>query len=347
MKQDTDAVTATIKHLASGFLDLSRKKMHVGIFPHARADGDALGSALALSDALEQLGSETTVFVDEEVVPSLQFLPQTDSVLLFTEDMSDRQLDLAIAVDLNTPDRLENRESLFSSAAQYAIVDHHVSNREDKQNELIYTKASSTSELVFRLISELEELSSRELFNDNIATLLIAGLMTDTGRFSYNNTTPRALRQAAWLIEKFTVNLATLTHELFERTTVTQLQIRGDVFASTKVAANGRILYASVPRDMLDKRNATDDDLDYLSSDMREADGVDVSILLRESANRSEIHGSVRSNSCLDAAAFSQLFGGGGHVRAAGFVIEDMTLEQAEAEVLAQAESMLDQCKIN
>ena len=76
----------------------------------------------------------------------------------------------------------------------------------------------------------------------------------------------------------------------------------------------------------------------------READGVDVSILLRESPDRSEIHGSVRSNSCLNAAEFAQVFGGGGHVRASGFTIAGMSLAEAEAEVVAQAEKMLEQC---
>lgn len=347
LNQEKDAVAATIRHLASRFFDLSQRQANIGLFPHARADADALGAALSLAGALEQLGAATTVFADEEVVSSLQFLPETDSVVLYSEDMLDQQLDLAIAVDLNSPDRLEKREQLFSIATEYAIVDHHVRDQDNKKNELIDTKSSSTCELIFRLISELEELTAQKIFNDDIATLLIAGLMTDTGRFSYNNTTPRGLRQAAWLIEEFTVDLATLTHELFERTTVTQLQIRGDVFASMKLAANGRILYASVSREMLDKRGASDDQLDYLSSDMREADGVDVSILLRETSDRTEIHGSVRSNSCLDAAAFSQLFGGGGHVRAAGFTLEAISLEEAEAKVLAEAEKMLDQCKLN
>ncbi|NLC25715.1 MAG: hypothetical protein GX777_03715 [Fastidiosipila sp.] len=347
MKQEKDVVAATIKRLASRFFDLSQQKAGIGIFPHARADADALGAALSLAVVFEQLGAITKVFVDEKVVPTLQFLPQTERVFLYTGETDDQQLDLVVAVDLNSPDRLENREQLFSAAPEYVIIDHHVREQDNKENELVYTKASSTCELIFRLISELEQLSGRKIFNDDIATLLLAGLMTDTGRFSYANTTPRSLRQAAWLIENFSVDLPNLTHELFERTTVTQLQIRGDVLSKMKVAAGGRILYASVSREMMDKRKATDDHLDYLSSDMREADGVDVSVLLRESSDRKEIQGSVRSNSCLDAAAFSKKFGGGGHVRAAGFTLEGINLEQAESKVLAEAEKMLNQCDSN
>ncbi len=344
LNQDKDTVATSISHLAGYFFDQSRKESYIGIFPHARADADALGAALSLAIALQGLGAEVEVVADEKAAPSLEFLPRVETIVLYSDEVADRQFDLAIAVDLNTPDRLENREQLFLQASQHAIVDHHVRDEEDKDNELIYTGSSSTCELIFRLISALEALSSKKVFNDDIAVLLISGMMTDTGRFSYSNTTPRALRQVAWLLEEFKVDLAFLTHELFERTTVTQLQIRGDVLASMKLAAGGRILYASVPREMMNKRKATDDHLDYLSSDMREADGVDVSILLRESPDCTEIHGSVRSNSCLDAAEFAQLFGGGGHVRASGFTIEGMSLKEAETEVLAQAERMLEQC---
>lgn len=344
--QDRNEIAATLSRLAAVLLEYSQKNAKLGIFPHARADGDALGAALSLTLALQQLGASATVFTDEELAPSLKFLPRTDNVSVYRDEKSEQQLDFVIAVDLNSPDRLERREEFFMKTEQYALIDHHVRKQENKGLELVYTKASSTCELVFRLIEELETLSSQKLFNDDIATLLIAGLMTDTGRFSYNNTTPRGLRQTAWLIEEFNVNLSTLTHELFERTTVTQLQIRGDIFASMRLEAGGRILLAAVSRDMMDQRGARDDDLDYLSSEMREADGVDVSILLRESPDRSEIQASVRSNSCLDAAAFSKHFGGGGHVRAAGFTLEDVSLAEAETLALAQAEIMLDQCKL-
>ncbi len=344
LNQDKDLVATNINHLAGYFFDISSKKSSIGIFPHARADADALGAALSLANALQDLGAEVEVIAEEKAVPSLQFLPGIQNMVLYSGDIAEKQFDLAIAVDLNTPDRLEKREKLFLNASQHAIIDHHVRDQANGDNELIYTGSSSTCELVFRLISALEDLSAKKIFNDDIAVLLISGMTTDTGRFSYNNTTPRAFRQVAWLIEEFNVDLALLTHELFERTTVTQLQIRGDVLASIKLAADGRILYASVSREMMNKRKATDDHLDYLSSDMREADGVDVSILLRESPDRTEIHGSVRSNSCLNAAEFAQIFGGGGHVRASGFTIEGMGLAEAEAEVVAQAEKMLEQC---
>ncbi|NLC88728.1 MAG: hypothetical protein GX681_01515 [Clostridiaceae bacterium] len=344
LNHDQDLVAKKISQLAGYLFDLSRKKTSVGIFPHARADADALGAALSLAIALRALGAEVEVIAEEKAAPSLQFLPQVQSIVLYSNAMALKQFDLAVAVDLNTPDRLEKRERLFLNASRHAIVDHHVRDQEQGENELIYTGSSSTCELMFQLISVLETLSARKIFNDDIAVLLISGMMTDTGRFSYSNTTPLALRQMARLIEDFNVDLAFLTHELFERTTVTQLQIRGDVLASIKLAAGGRILYASVPREMMNKRKATDDHLDYLSSDMREADGVDVSILLRESPDRSEIHGSVRSNSCLNAAEFAQVFGGGGHVRASGFTIAGMSLAEAEAEVVAQAEKMLEQC---
>lgn len=327
-----------------------RAGARIGIFPHPRVDGDAIGSSLALGDVLRRLGADVTVWLGEPIPSVLTFLPTGGMVRILTREAADAQStlleppDFAIMADCHTGDRLEHRIDFFRQARQHAMIDHHVRACENGPLEFVSERASSTAELVFLLIRQLETMRNRTLFTKDVCTWLLAGLLTDTGRFGYSCTTPASLRQAAYMVEHFPVDLERLTHELFTRTTVPKLRIQGAVMANMKMGAGCRILTAAVSREMLTFYGATDEDLEYLSSDMREADGVAVAMLIRESAERDEIRVSVRSNSCFDAASFAAEYGGGGHVKAAGFTLKDMTLTAAETMLLRDAEARLNAC---
>ncbi len=323
-------------------LDLAADAGHVGLFPHERYDADAIGAAVALARALRSLGCVTQVVVDEPVPESLQHLPGLEELLLFNSAACP-VFDLALALDCHEAERLGARAACFLQTPLRGAIDHHVYEVEPGDLELIDPDASSTSELVFEMVWDLELHLGRPVFDATMAVLLLAGTITDTGRFSYSNTTPLALRQAAAMLERFDIDLSELNYNLYERTTVERLQIKGDILSTIRTAAKGRILLAHASRAMLDRRGAPDDELSNLASEIRAAEGSAAVFLLVEGEDGS-IRVSIRSNSCFDSAAFAARFGGGGHVKAAGMTLQGLTMNEAERLLASESEAQLEAC---
>ena len=323
-------------------LDLAADGGHIGLFPHERLDADAVGAAVSLARALRFQGCASTVVVGEPVPESLQHLPGLEE-LLFYDSASCPVFDLALAIDCHGADRLGARAACFLKTPLRGAIDHHVHEGEAGDLELIDAGASSTSELVFGMIWDLELYLGRPVFDSTMAVLLLAGAITDTGRYSYSNTTPLALRQAAALLERFDIDVSQLNYDLYERTTVERLQIKGDILSTIRLAGRGRILLAHATRAMLARRGAPDDELSNLASEIRAAEGAAAAFLLVEGEDGS-IRVSIRSNSCFDAAAFAGRVGGGGHVRAAGMTLGDLTMEEAETLLAREAEAQLEDC---
>ena len=160
-----------------------------------------------------------------------------------------------------------------------------------------------------------------------------------------SNTTPVVFRQAAFLLERFDVDLASLNYDIFERTTVERLQFKGDVYSGITAFDDGRILVASVTRDMIDRRGVTDDDLGNFASEMRGADGTEVTLLFSESNEPHGVRVNIRSSGCFDAAQFAKRYGGGGHRRAAGATLNDIAMGEAMDSIVREAKIFLDACK--
>ena len=326
-------------------LDLAADGGHIGLFPHERYDADAIGAAVSLSRAFGLLGCGVTVVVDEPVPDSLRHLPGLDQLLLY-DSAACPEFDLALAIDCHEAERLGERAACFLEVPLRGAIDHHVHQTEPGDLELIDPEASSTSELVFEMIWDLELHLGRPVFDATMAVLLLAGTITDTGRYSYSNTTPLALRQAAAMLERFDIDLSELNYNLYERTTVERLQIKGDILSTLRPAAKGRILLAHASRSMLDRRGAPDDELSNLASEIRAAEGSAAVFLLVEGEDGS-IRVSIRSNSCFDSAVFASRFGGGGHVKAAGMTLKGLGMEEAEALLAREAEAQLEACLEN
>lgn len=339
MKQSREAGSRLLEIV----MDLGAVGGHIGLFPHERYDADAIGASVALSRAFRSLGCQTAVLVDEPVPDSLSHLPGLEEVIVYQAEEDCRVFDLALAIDCYEADRMGSRGACYLKTPLRGAVDHHIHPEEVGFLDLIDPEASSTSELAFEMIWDLEMHLGREIFDQTSAVLLLAGTITDTGRYSYSNTTPLSLRQAAAMLERYNLDLSRLIHNLYERTTVARLQIKGDILATLTQAGQGRILLAHASQDMLDKRGAPDDELSNLASEIRAAEGAQVVFLLVEDRDAS-IRVSIRSNSCFDSAAFASRYGGGGHVKAAGMTIRDMSLDQALSDLAREAEDWLDAC---
>ncbi len=332
------------RRLVEVVLDLAAVGGRILFLPHERFDADAIGAAISLAEAFRAIGCETAVLTDSEPPAPMSRLPLLDTIQVHNPDLTYPPPDLVLLIDCHEVQRIGARAACLSCSRLCGSVDHHVVSAELGRLDLVVPSASSTCELAFEIIWDLELHLAKPLFNREIAVLLLAGAVTDTGRYSYSNTTPKAFRQAAFLLERFDVDLPALNYDFFERTTVGRLQLKGDVFSDMTVIDGGRILAASVTRDMIERLAVADDDLAIFASEMRGAEGTEVTFLFVETAEPRGVRINIRSNGCFDAAEFAKRFGGGGHLRAAGATLKDIALDEAMDLIAGEAKKALDAC---
>lgn len=311
------------------FLHAGAEGWRVGIFPHERHDADAYGAAMSMSAVLEAVGCETVVVLDMTAPPSLNALPILKEPLIPERGDSVPALDLALAVDCYEASRLGKRAPYYVDALYQAVIDHHLYEGDLLPYSYIDVHAAAACELCYVLIDAMEQRVGRSLFTKDIAVLLLAGIVTDTGRYTYSNTTPRVMRQAATLIERFPIDLPTLHYHLFDKTTLGFLQLRGDVFQNAERSCNDHVIIAHISREMIDRYDIQDDDLAKLASELRFVEGTEVVLLHVETPTGVRIN--IRAGENFNAAEFARRYGGGGHARAAGVTIKDITLEEAMA----------------
>lgn len=176
---------------------------HIAIVTHKNPDGDAIGSALAMSHFLQQLGKKNTVFVSNQLPAFLEWMPGANRIVIFDNDSQTatrqfEQTDLLICTDFNTPERAGNFEQLI---VQYphtkVLIDHHPMPDERFDIAFSDTAISSASELVYTIIKHLNPAAVEV----NAATCVYTGMMTDTGNFSHNCSQPTFFRNIADLLE--------------------------------------------------------------------------------------------------------------------------------------------------
>lgn len=336
-----DAISDKLLSLAG-----SGKKLY--IYPHISADGDALGSSLGLALLLAQLDIEAQVLASEAISDKLSFLPYEGIFQVYNGSLKQERLVLAeqsisLAIDCSTGDRLDRRLDLYNAGETQMVIDHHISDLDENPYYLLNTLAAATCEIITYYAVYLEDRFGREFLTPEIGLALMTGLVTDTGRFSFSSTTSNTFA-AASILMRLNVPMGELTERLFDTISQTKLRLTGITANTAEFYHDDRFLIAELSRETLNKLSWVDTDLEGLPSLLRNVDGVEVSVLLRQLKN-GDIRGNVRSGANVDAQAFARYFGGGGHLRAAGFTINDMSMEEAKKIVIQLAGEILSTSK--
>ncbi|MDO4345232.1 MAG: bifunctional oligoribonuclease/PAP phosphatase NrnA [Eubacteriales bacterium] len=285
----------------------------VGIAGHIRPDGDCVGSCMALRLYLEENFSQLQA-VDvylEEIPKSYHILQGTDRIL--TECGQDREYDLFIALDCGDMQRLGQAEKYFRSAKRTICYDHHISNTGYADENYIFADASSTAEVIYHVM-EPEKISKA------VAEAIYMGLVHDTGIFQYSCTSPETLEIAAELLRKG-VNGGYITDTTFMEKTYVQNQILGRALLESILALDGTCIISAVKRKVMEFYGVKPADLEGIVGQLRLTKGVETALFLYELSNQ-EYKVSMRSKSIVDVSAIASYFGGGGHVRAAGCVMQ-------------------------
>ncbi len=279
---------------------------------HHNPDGDAIGSILGLARAMRAAGQDVVVaHPDVPAVPSdLAFLPAPgeDFAPGVPDDIGERVL---VAVDCATERRMW-AEPVHEGARLVINIDHHQDNTRFGDLNLIEPEASSTAEVLVGVIDAAGWPLTKE-----VAEALYVGLVTDTGRFGYTNTRPRAHEIAARMIAAG-VDPSTMSRRLFEEQPLDRLLLMGRALEGARSLAGGRMLAAVLTKDDFD--HAGGDDCEGIVEVMRGVRGVSAAALVRESGPEGLYRVSLRTvDPAVDVSAIAREEGGGGHRAAAGF----------------------------
>ncbi|HSQ60118.1 MAG TPA: bifunctional oligoribonuclease/PAP phosphatase NrnA [Acidobacteriota bacterium] len=284
------------------------------LFAHVDPDGDAIGSALALAWALRDMGRGAVVINESPVPANLKFLPGAETIRTpdAFEGARGRTFDTVIVLDCSSLDRLGPRAAaLVAPNARVACVDHHVGNAGFGDPRLIVPEASATAELVHDILEACHAPITPE-----IAQCLYTGLASDTGAFRFQNTTPKALRLAARLVDHG-AKPSEVAEQLYAQKSAGSLRILGLALASLEARADGQVSAMTISRSMFDRAEASPEDADGIVQYAKALLGARVGVLLQETAP-GQVRISFRSDGSVDVNEFASRFGGGGHRVAAG-----------------------------
>ncbi len=246
--------------------------------------------------------------------------------------------DLIICVDVPDLPQLgklfETNPNIFYETPVINI-DHHPSNTGYGKVNFVDTTAASSSELVLRLIKTLESEENKKLIDEDIATLILTGIITDTGSFQNANTTPRSFEVSADLIEAGGRQQEIIQH-VYKTKQLSTLKLWGKVLSKIEFDADHRIVWSTVTDDDFKQSEAGDADVNGIIDELlTNAPGAEVVLLLKQKGDL--VSGSLRTTTpAVSASEIAGIWGGGGHLQAAGFKIPDQKVEVAINEVLAK-----------
>ena len=280
----------------------------VGISGHIRPYGDCIGSCMGMYLYLRKSYPQIRVDVFLQEIPEIyKFIKGSDQIRSDYETDVDRY-DLFIALDAGK-ERLGEAEKFFDAAARTVNIDHHISNPGTGDENYVVPQASSASELVTDVID-------MNRMDRDIAEALYMGIICDTGVFKYSNTSPKTMQIGAELIS-YGFDFGSLIDSVFYEKTYNQNQMLGRALLESTLFMNGRCIASAVTRQTMEFYQAKSSDLDGIVSQLMLTAGVDCAIFLYETGTQ-EFKVSLRSNGSVNVAEVAQLFGGGGHARAAG-----------------------------
>lgn len=285
----------------------------VALACHVNPDADALGSMLGLSNHLRALGKETVCsFPNEPFEPPrwAAMLPGTDALVPPSAFPTDPPL--MVTCDVASLDRLAALGGPAVRAKALIWIDHHITNEGLGTIPIIDPSASSTCELVWRLVKELGGQIQIET-----ATCLYAGLVTDTGRFQYQAVEPGTLRLAAELRE-FPFDHARLVQALYEDNGVGYLRLLGTALGRIRSEPEADLVWTYLTRADLDRSGVHPGETDDLIDVVRTAREADVAAVIKQQRD-GRFKVSLRSRGGHDVAAAAARFGGGGHRLASGY----------------------------
>lgn len=300
---------------------------------HMNPDGDAFGSALAMSHFLDRRGIDHEVVHHDGHTPfTLRFLPGVERIRQTWKDAEEP--DLAIILDLNNLDRLgADVRSCVERAPHMVVIDHHVPHQTPGDLRIVDEKSPATCQILFELFTQMGATITPE-----IATCLLTGIVTDTGSFRYSNTNVGSVEAAATLFA-LGGDLVKISQESYMRKEIAATKLFGIGLHKMHLEDGGRLAWTVLDSPDFEEAGAGEEHAEGLTNELLSINTVQISAVLRQPPGR-KLRASIRSREQYDVSAVAQHFNGGGHKNAAGCTFNG-SIQEAEEDLISELRKCL------
>lgn len=316
---------------------LIEESSEIAVCAHTNPDGDALGSTLAFVAMLQKkwpYKRVTGLIADSAPVPRIyRFLPGSEK--LVQAAAYDGTPDLFVAVDLSLASRMNDGEAVLRRSRKSAVIDHHPCGEPFGDISFVRPDAAAVGVLIAEYA-----LHMGIAFDVAMSEALLCAIITDTGRFQYQNTNAEALDVAALLVGAG-ASPSLVSLNVYQSFRLEFLHLEAAVMSRIVTFAHGKIAYSYATEADLERTGASLDEADGLIDVVRSVDGAEVALFLKEIPG-GKVRGNLRSKSDLDVSSVAQQLGGGGHRAAAGFTV-DADIDEALSRVLPKLRALFPQ----
>lgn len=276
---------------------------------HQSPDGDSIGSGLGLLQGLLKLDKDVYISSLEVLPSSFSYLPLIDEIEI-NGNISD-DTDLLIVLDCGNIERINANVNFDNRNYKIINIDHHLSNDNYGDMNYIDTDSAAVSEIIYTLLKSMDI-----IIDVDIAKCLYTSILTDTGSFRHSNTTKKTHEIAGDLISKG-FDFSSIHRLLFENISINRLRLQAEIIQNIELFIKDKISLIYISKDILSKYNIDEGDTSDIISIATKIDTVEVAISIKETNKGTKV--SLRSKSNTDVRKIAELYGGGGHTKAAGF----------------------------
>ena len=310
-------------------LEEIKKANSIVIVTHESPDGDAIGSSLAMELALRSIGKKSDIIIPE-YPRTFNFLPNAKNV----KDKSDlKKYDLAISLDCTDLRRINGKE-YFEEAKRTIVIDHHGTNSMYGDINFVNPVAPACCEILVGMFTYFNI-----DINQEIGTCILTGIITDTGGFKYQSVTAETFEFTAELLRKG-VNVSEIYQTALETRTMANFQLLKKTLNRMEILEDGKVTFTYITNQDETEVNAEPGYHEDLVEIDRDIEGVEISILLTQKDNEDKYKVSMRSRNYVNVSDICYIFGGGGHPKAAGCLIQG-TVEQIKEKLLREIRKVI------
>ena len=287
------------------------------ITTHINPDGDAIGSVVALNEFAKLKDKNTNIIINDEVPYNYRFLEGWESVFKYEPEKHNLLIENADAIfilDVNDIKRVKSLEiPILKSKAIKIVIDHHLEPKEFADYYFVDSEASSTSELIWKLLIQDDNFEC----NEKIASSLYTAIMTDSGSFRYPRTDAEVHRIIADLID-FGADPVKIYNEVYNRNPINIIRLLGIGYSNLESYFDGQLCLMTLRKTDFLKTETDSNDVEGFVEELHSINGVKVGILMTEILDKDEIRVSFRSKGNISVREIAQELNGGGHFHAAG-----------------------------
>lgn len=283
-----------------------KKANSVALYCHTNPDGDAISSMLSLYVAIKNLGKEVDAFCDTALNFKFKYYPFKDVVTFPNK----KKYDLGIALDCSDLDRLGDCIKSFLSCNSTIAIDHHETHKKFADITFVNSKAAANTQNIYTILKNMDAI------NDTIARLIFTGIVTDSGCFSFSNTTKETFEIACELLN-YNFNMEETVYTAFKLKNINLFNLQNRVLSKTRFENDNKIAFIFFEAEDFEATNTTANDTEGIISNLMNIESVVVAYALSE-VGKDHYKLSIRTKDPVDAAEIALLFGGGGHSKAAG-----------------------------